>query len=303
VLLVKAGKFSLVSNDGEDNGECSLAEIVQVLIQRKIDAVTIRFTEKQHFSGQLSARALPLSRAEQMARIDLAENYPFLTEGTSLLFSKEGPGAPTTYHVVKDGILFPLIDVLRQNKIEIAAMEIASNGDLLTVDAMSMQKIIKPAPKFSLSKLTVYLSAAAVIAFILTLGNIYLRNEEALSRLTEIVSDRQAQAVAIRKRMTVDDEKIKLQQLARSGKTSVVPVSVLWEELAAALPDTTWLTDMMISSDAITLSGYSTAAAELIPLLNNSQSWSEPVFVSQVTRVPGQDGERFSIRMKVNADD
>lgn len=71
--------------------------------------------------------------------------------------------------------------------------------------------------------------------------------------------------------------------------------------LTALLPDDTYLTALSIRKRVLTLSGRSSQAARLIPLLSADPSLHNTTFAAPVTRVEGTDGDQFSIRAEVGS--
>jgi len=59
--------------------------------------------------------------------------------------------------------------------------------------------------------------------------------------------------------------------------------------------------DLSAKGDDLTITGFSASAAELIKPIDASPLFSAPEFASPVVRVPGQDGEHFTISAKIGA--
>jgi general secretion pathway protein L len=78
---------------------------------------------------------------------------------------------------------------------------------------------------------------------------------------------------------------------ADAGGVQALP---LMRELTELLPSDTWLTSLNMDARAIELSGQSTTASQLIPLLEGSPSIERVEFTSPVTK--GRDKEQFRIR-------
>ena len=70
--------------------------------------------------------------------------------------------------------------------------------------------------------------------------------------------------------------------------------------LTNALPDGTWLTQLGLSRDDITISGQSTNAANLIAALAVYPGLNDPSFTAPVTRIPGSRADMFSINILVS---
>jgi general secretion pathway protein L len=78
------------------------------------------------------------------------------------------------------------------------------------------------------------------------------------------------------------------------------PVAVMvLEQLSELLPDDTYLTDMSLDGGRLRISGVSSQAAELVPLMEKSGHFRNASFYAPTTRIPGQLSDRFSIEAVV----
>jgi general secretion pathway protein L len=70
------------------------------------------------------------------------------------------------------------------------------------------------------------------------------------------------------------------------------------EDLTKIIPDDSWLTDFEFNADEkkVTLSGYSTSASKLIPILEESKLFTNVKFTSPITKRAGVQ-ENFKIEM------
>ena len=82
-------------------------------------------------------------------------------------------------------------------------------------------------------------------------------------------------------------------------KLESVPIAQILEELARILPDTAWLTDLRIEGDTVEISGLSTSAANLLPVLERSPHFVDAALAAPLTLDPREDKERFSLRVRV----
>jgi len=74
-------------------------------------------------------------------------------------------------------------------------------------------------------------------------------------------------------------------------------------EVTRVLPDNTWLLRFDVNGAEIRLQGQSTAASELIQLLESSPLFQEAQFRSSVVQIPRSDRERFHVSMQLEAAD
>src|SRR5262245_34139073 len=77
----------------------------------------------------------------------------------------------------------------------------------------------------------------------------------------------------------------------------------LWEETTRILPAHTWLSELRLSEAPdgrqVVMSGFSTAAASLVRLLDGSQVFAEAALVGPITVDPTEGKERFIIQAKL----
>ncbi|KQP93242.1 hypothetical protein ASF60_14960 [Methylobacterium sp. Leaf113] len=79
------------------------------------------------------------------------------------------------------------------------------------------------------------------------------------------------------------------------------PVVARIETLSALLPDHAYLTELHQEADHIRIAGISRDVAGLIPTIERSGSFTEVSFFAPTTRLPGQDGDRFFIEMRIRS--
>lgn len=84
--------------------------------------------------------------------------------------------------------------------------------------------------------------------------------------------------------------------LARRRTTPYAVLAI--NDVAAALPDTTWLTELRIGDGHLRVSGISRNVAELVPLIEAVPSFGEARFYAPTTRLAG-GGDRFYLDMRL----
>lgn len=235
-----------------------------------------------------------------MALIDIEEALPFLRDDSCVLLPEDLRGGGTSYAVVRKSILDPIIAAIGEAGLAVSGIALDTEGEPEFVSKASLKSMYTLPRRVRLRRqLSRSVLGAAVILSVATFAHAYLRNVSAISRLAEITDTKQTQALAVRKKLERQQLEQKLLQAARAGKAESTPVTMIWEELTRILPDSTWLTDMSIRNGQVTITGFSNSAADLIAILGASPLLSNPSFASQVLRAPGQEGERFSIQMRI----
>lgn len=82
-------------------------------------------------------------------------------------------------------------------------------------------------------------------------------------------------------------------------KRETPSISELLQALTSAVPDDTWLTELHISRNAVSLAGFSSSASTLLGLLDQSSPFANATFRSPVTQIPATGREQFDIGLRV----
>lgn len=82
-------------------------------------------------------------------------------------------------------------------------------------------------------------------------------------------------------------------------KLQGVPAVVVIERLSELLPDDTYLTDLTLDGERLRISGVTSQAADLVPLLEKSGYFRNASFYAPTTRMAGKATDRFSIEAAI----
>lgn len=134
---------------------------------------------------------------------------------------------------------------------------------------------------------------------VFTFGHAQWRYWQAGTELDAQIADAQVQAKAARSSLQKRQANIEQVERIRNEKKTSASLVRVWAELTHLLPDTAWLTDLSAKGEDLTITGFSTSAAELIEPLDGSPLFAAPEFAAPVVKIPGQDGERFTITAKI----
>jgi general secretion pathway protein L len=107
-----------------------------------------------------------------------------------------------------------------------------------------------------------------------------------------------AEADALRTRIA---QSIDRNQFLVTRRLATPMAVAILAELTERIPDDTWLVQLRLSGDQLMLSGYSPAAAGLIPTLEASDFFANLRFSAPVTSDPRVGRERFGLSAKVAA--
>jgi general secretion pathway protein L len=95
------------------------------------------------------------------------------------------------------------------------------------------------------------------------------------------------------------DETIRAAAFLDERKKNLPGVLSVLNELTKALPDNTWLVNITQNQADVKISGYSAAAAELIPLIDAVPLFKNPTFASPIVQDPVKKLERFDISFEI----
>lgn len=262
---------------------------------------TLLLHDDLYIRRQLASTPLPYSRARDMAAADLVGQTPFHPDTVYTLPVADRDGS-WTYLVVKKRFLEPHIDALLSARAKVYSVNIKPAGsDRLSLTRRSLREVFRGREgSTERSQLYPIVLGTLIAGSILTFAHATLRYDNALSALeADTVGQREdaAKARAILDKKAATETAI---SVAIRRKQEAVPVTLLWEELTARLPDGAWLTDVSIDDGRVTISGFAQSAAGLIEPLDASTLFSEPTFSAPVLRMPGRDDEHFEMRLKVS---
>jgi general secretion pathway protein L len=114
------------------------------------------------------------------------------------------------------------------------------------------------------------------------------------------VAEESGKAKQTTKKRAELDEIVKAAAFLDERKKNAPSILGMIDELTKALPDNTWLISLTQTNTEVKISGYSAAAAELIPLIDNVPLFKNPTFSSPIVQDPQKKLERFDISMEIN---
>lgn len=144
----------------------------------------------------------------------------------------------------------------------------------------------------------------AIVLAILAAAALYLPIE----RKQQVLAQYEA-AIAELKTKVSQDEALRESQLAaaqselmlRQRRLATFQALAALEEIARLLGDDSWVLQFQSAGEALTITGYSTRAADLISLLEDSPLLSDVQFSAPVTSDPRFKLERFTISLAIES--
>ncbi len=278
-----------------------LNDAIGEVVGRKRIGVRIDFCEGSHVARHLAPYCLPKSRLQKMAEMDVRASTPFDLENIHLLF----PGGRNRkevaqYFIVKRDQVAPIIEVLKRRGLALEDVVFQTDGDAVSAGKEGARLLAGSHWRDSLRRWI-----GLVCVFLVIAGSIGLykmadqKLDTALNTLNSEIASVQKVAAAARKSYERQTTLHAQQAALRQEKTAANATVTIWEEISRIVPDNTWLADMTIKDGTITLSGFSSSAADIIPILEGSGKFEDPRFISSVNRVPGREFEKFTLQMRV----
>jgi general secretion pathway protein L len=255
-----------------------------------------------HLKFQSATMRLPFTRSMQIASATVQEKTPF-----SLADIYVFPGLDksndrqSSFYVIKRDRIDPKLAEIAAKRPRVNRLGIVDDGQVIWLPSRALEHL-HPAFHHVRHWRNGLFAAFAIVLFTggATYAHFLSRYSAAQHELASVVEAKLSEARQVRTLLDRQQKSIAAVEAARKGKAQSVPVVRVWEELTRILPDNAWLTDIAIDGDAVTITGFAAeSAAALIATLDASGLFSAANFISPVVRIPGQSGERFEIRLRV----
>lgn len=248
----------------------------------------------------LSPLRLPRSRAVAMSRLDYAAATPFRADEAFLFIPRYDEAVPeTAYCIVRRRHLEPVLDSLRRARVEVRRLGFVEADRIAWPDARSAAEAARPpARERVLRAAGRWAAVTAAAGLLVAFGAAHWRYAVASRALDREIAAAETKASAVRSIAQEREQRISRIAAARSAKSEAVPLTRVLEEMARAIPDTTWLTDIDFRGTSVSFTGVSESAADLIPVLEASPLFRTPTFTQPVVRAE-EGGERFTITMEL----
>lgn len=143
------------------------------------------------------------------------------------------------------------------------------------------------------------LALAGVLAAIpIVFGLIWFLSAAAQTEVDEadrVIADRKAvMAAAARRNRVASEADDAVKRIAATHPSAVVVL----DALSAALPDSSYVTDLTVALDRVRIAGVSSNAPELVPTLETSGHFAGATFFAATTRMESGAGDRFNIDVR-----
>jgi len=146
------------------------------------------------------------------------------------------------------------------------------------------------------------LEVAAVLLLVTAYVTYVYRLGEMRDQLLDDVAAATRASSAARDLLNRNVQTEKAVAVLQRQRREVHPLMLL-DELTQLVPQTTWISQLIVRGRNIELIGYSPRVAELISRIENHELFFDPKFLSPITMSPDGKGERFDLSLSVWVED
>ncbi len=256
-------------------------------------AVRLVLGETRYLERTISSRRLPLSTLKRAAELDILTETPFDLHDVNIMMTAR-PDQEATYSIVRR-------DIIEEIKTQLALGSTEVSGIYLGSEQIEVVSGLRPAdfsdrPRRSIRTFFNYfLGFLVLLACLFFVYQINQKTAVAAQSLDLELSDANKHAHAARSKYDQYAKTIKQLQLLKTKQAETLEVVQAWEELSRILPDTAFLTDLVIKNDAMEITGFSETPAALIGSIEGSPLFQRAQFTSPVVKIPGFKGDHFLI--------
>ncbi|CAN7655249.1 PilN domain-containing protein [Pararhizobium sp. LjRoot235] len=293
VTITKSG-FSF---DGETIQP--LATLGETLLSLKVggesEDATIRLflDETRYLERTISHRRLPLSTLKRAAELDILTETPFSMDDVNILVTARWD-RQATYYIVRRDIVEEISGQLRLARLGVSGIYLGAKK-IEVVSGLSPSDFSDPTRR-SVAKYFDYLIGLLVLlACLFAVYQINQKTAVAAEKLDTEISEADTRAHAARSKYDQYAKKIKQLQMLRTKQAETLEVVQAWEELSRILPDTAFLTDLVVKNETMEITGFSETPAALISSMEKSPLFQRAQFASPVVKIPGFSGDHFLI--------
>lgn len=261
--------------------------------------VTLLLDEDRYVTRPLSPVSVPLSRRRKMAELDMAASTPFNVDEVAIVLP-ETSGGRSNYHIVRTGIVAPVIRAFNAARLPVRDIVLARDTDAV-ISLLPRDRAALLGRSRSLAVRRTATASAAAVVFLAAAGTFahaWVRYDQALAEVSTRNGPLEARARQVREALNERETRMAVLGSLREKVAESRTATETWEEISRVLPDNAWLTDMTVTADTVRLTGFARPAAAIVAPLEGSSMFDKVEFTAPVVRVPGQPGQRFTLQME-----
>jgi general secretion pathway protein L len=306
------GARTTIASERAAHAENALAEIDQFLrsrnLQRKDVDIGLKLPPESLFHRQLLLPAEAVDAIDAIVAKDLATKTPFKFEDIYC------------DHVSQrrvDGKITVWQWITRRLYVQQAMSALNADIEQLAFIIFGGCDAERPAPFINLrakagardsrfQKAAAVLCCSAIIFALVAGGLKYWNQQVTLDRLDAEIAAAGSKAKQVRGLVDQLQEKKSALLRLRLQRSAAPGLIDLWEETTRVLPSHSWLTEFRLAETAgkpedqvVTISGFSSAAASLVGIIDNSPSFHDAALTSPIALDATEGRERFALQAKV----
>jgi len=238
-------------------------------------------------------------RAEAIVREHVRRKTPLKLDdvliGCDIRTSPSGH-SEIRYIVLQQKTLDRILSRLTLSRSELAVIEGPSRDGHPPI-AISIQPI-QDAPAGQAGRVAAKSIAAIAAAGLLSMAIVAWQQHQTLNELTGRLDAVATPAKELSGQLRQFQETVQVMDSLKKLRNSPSVVHI-WEALAELLPDSTWLTELQVAGDSVSIAGFSSSTTDLIPLLSQSNVFSGASLSAPIVIDPAKGKERFVLRVKL----
>lgn len=225
--------------------------------------------------------------------LELATTTPFSSENSAWTW-REGKGGKTDVIIVKREVLDRIRSHVEQAGLILKEIRLeTSTSKEPPFRAFETPETIR---KNFWCKVNVGLAAALAGLIIVGYGVSYYQKSSALAQLKVEIAAKTGQARELRAALNQREEQASAAQTLLALKNDRTSVVETWARITRLLPQSAWVSELMLDKSGGTIVGFTGNAASLIELLDRDPALKDVTFATAIRIDPLSKAERFDIR-------
>ncbi len=297
--------------EGVDFGaDAAITAFGKIARKRRRSAAGLRFSNTDCFQRVVNFPSAAEHDIAKALQLDLERTTPFRASDVYAAHYIRDGGETSNHQVVANQVIIkrqtvdPILEAVSDGGIALSFVDCWNpNQDApLPVDFLAAQDGRQSASGRGTNLLRGLVAASVCLAIVAT-ALLFMRQHDALEKLTAATTTARSQANLVRQ--AIDRSETAASQLAVISKLRLDRTSTarILESLTLLIPDTAWVTDLRIDGETIEITGYAKSATSLIPLFDRSDLFAGATLTAPVMFDQHQDKERFSIRASIKSSD
>jgi general secretion pathway protein L len=273
--------------------EASWARLAEDEANDRKKTLTVLIPEAFCLVRTSSYPSVPQKELRDIIGLELATTTPFSKANASWTWRRR-PDGKTDVVIVKRELIDRITALARDAGLVLSEIR-GADTDLKSPPFESYETPAARRDKFW-QKVNLGLATALVLLVVLTVTVDTYRKSSALEHLKAEIAAKTEEARDLRAAMTEREKAaeaiLKLKEL-KNDRTSVVET---WARITSLLPESAWVSELVLERDGGSIVGFSADAASLIELLERDPAFRDVAFATAIRIDPLSTSERFDIR-------